>query len=89
MIERFYANTIRHFREEAELRQVEVSALTGISQSQVSKLEDGSRWPMGKTIFLLCRAFGITTKAFFTYLHDDLEEQLKSWIEPEEGDYDG
>ena len=87
-MDRFYVNTIRHFRKEANLRQIDVSVLSGISQSQVSKLEDGSRWPIGKTIVRLCRAYGIPTKAFFTYLHQDLGEQLKKWVEPEEGSYD-
>ena len=86
-MDRVFANTIRHFRKKAGLSQVDTSVFSGISQSQVSKLEDGSRWPMKKTIFWLCKTFGISTKEFFTYMKDDLEQQLKSWIEPDEDDY--
>ena len=88
-MDRLYANTIRHFREMFSLTQAELKMLSGISQSELSKLEDGSRWPRKKAIFRLCKAFGISTREFFTYMKDDLARQLKtSWIEPEEGDYD-
>ena len=86
-MDRIFANTLRHFREEAELSQVETSMLSGISQSELSKLEDGSRWPRKKTIFRLCRVFGISTKEFFRYMRDDMGYQLDFWIEPEEDDY--
>lgn len=86
-MDRIFANTLRHFREEAELTQVETSMLSGISQSELSKLEDGSRWPRKKTIFRLCRVFGISTKEFFAYMKDDMGYQLDFWIEPDEDDY--
>ena len=87
-MDRLFANTIRHFREKFSLTQAELRTLSGISQSELSKLEDGSRWPRKRAIFRLCKALGISTKEFFMYMHDDLELQLKSWLEPEEGDYD-
>lgn len=74
---RIYANTIRHFREEAELNQTEVALLSGMSQSQVSKLEDGIHLPSYETIEKFCAAFGISIKRFLKYMALD----ILSWVD--------
>ena len=73
---RIYANTIRHFRETAELSQADVALRSGMSQSQVSKLEDGIHLPSYETIERLCTAFGISIKNFLKYMAMD----ILSWV---------
>ena len=79
---RVYANTIRHFREKAGLNQTEVGLLSGMSQSQVSKLEDGIHFPSYETIEKLCAAFGISLKEFLKYMATD----ILSWVDDIEDD---
>ena len=74
---RIYANTIRHFREKAGLCQYEVAIRSGISQSQISKLEDGIHLPPYETIEKLCEAFGISMKEFLKYMATD----ILSWVD--------
>ena len=74
---RIYANTVRHFREMAGLSQYEVAMRSGISQSQVSKLEDGIHLPPYETIEKLCAAFCISMKVFLKYMALD----ILSWVD--------
>ena len=74
---RIYANTFRHFREKAGLSQYEVAMRSGISQSQISKLEDGIHLPPYETIEKLCTAFGISMKVFLKYMATD----ILSWVD--------
>ena len=82
---RIYANTIRHFREEAGLKQYEVAMRSGMSQSQVSKLEDGIHLPVYETIEKLCAAFGISMKVFLKYLALDILSWVDSIDDEDEG----
>ena len=82
---RIYANTVRHFREKAGLSQCEVAMRSGISQSQVSKLEDGIHLPPYETIEKLCAAFGISMKVFLKYLALDILSWVDSIDDEDEG----
>ena len=81
---RIFANTIRHFREKAEINQTELALFSGMSQSQVSKLEDGIHLPNYETIEKLCAAFGISIREFLKYMAMD----ILSWVDDIEDDED-
>lgn len=86
-MDRIFANTIRHFREEAKLSQEEAAEMAGITQSQVSRLEGGSSWPNPMTVRRLCKAFGISTWDFFRRMGQDmLSVPRENWIELDEDD---
>ena len=63
-MERMFANTIRFFRKWAKLTQEKVAERAGITQSQVSRLEDGASWPHPETLDRLCKAFGVSNWEF-------------------------
>ena len=67
-MDRIFANAITFFRKRAGLTHAKTAALSGLTQSCISRLEDGSRWPREDTVLRLCRAFGIPAPDFFMYV---------------------
>ena len=70
-MDKIFANTMIYFRENAHLTQSELALKTGIAQSQISKLEEGTHWPNRRTISRFCNTLGISGNEFF--LHMGLE----------------
>jgi len=64
-MDRIFANTMIYFRKRAHLTQSELAIRTGITQSAISKLEDGAYWPNKITISKFCEAVGISGNEFF------------------------
>ena len=56
-MDKIFANTMIYFREKAHLTQSELAIRTGIAQSQISKLEEGTHWPNRHTISKFCNEF--------------------------------
>ncbi|MBR0078759.1 MAG: helix-turn-helix domain-containing protein [Synergistaceae bacterium] len=76
--DRALGNALRHFRELSGLTQTEVADITELSQSTISRFEDGDNWPCKETTFRLCYVYGITLLDLFDFVIDDLRN-LPSW----------
>lgn len=66
-MDRIFANVMAYFRQKAGLSQKSLSVKTGIAQSEVSKLEEGTHWPNQKTIEKFCKGLGISGNLFLFY----------------------
>ncbi|MBR2209654.1 MAG: helix-turn-helix transcriptional regulator [Synergistaceae bacterium] len=64
-MDRIYANVMLQFRKESHLTQKSLAKKMGITQSAISKIEDGSNKPTLKTISKFCRTLGISANEFF------------------------
>ena len=76
--DRTFANAFRYFRKQAGLTQTEAAELTELSQSAISRFEDGDNWPCKDTAFRLCYVYGITLLDLFDFIAKDLHK-LPSW----------
>lgn len=76
--DRTFANAFRYFRELAGLTQTEAAERTELSQSAISRFEDGDNWPCKETTFRLCYEYGISLLDLFDFISDDLHK-LPSW----------
>ena len=63
-------------RERLHLTQNDISALTGISQADISRIENGNANPSLKTIAKLAEAFGMCVRLQFVPIEEDLKEAL-------------
>ena len=54
-------NRIKQLREDRDLRQIDVSAATGIDQKTISNYETGKTSPDSYSIIKLADFFGVTT----------------------------
>lgn len=61
--QRAFAANLTHLRKAAGLTQDELSARSGVSQSNISALEKGTWEPRLSTIMALARAFGVAPAA--------------------------
>lgn len=61
--QRAFATNLIHLRKAAGLTQDELSARSGVSQSNISALENGTFEPRLSTIMALARAFGVAPAA--------------------------
>ena len=60
---------LARLRDASKLRQVDVAAITGISQVELSRIENGKYPGLGiDTLERLCRALNVTVKEFFASL---------------------
>lgn len=85
-MDRIYGNIFKALREKAHLTQAEVAKLAGLTQSGVSRLEAGSRWPTRKTLRRICVVYNISFDDFFTYLSDGIHgKATDDWLD-DEGD---
>ena len=57
-----------YFRKKANLSQRQLAIRTGIAQSQLSKLEEGTHWPSKETLSRFCKGLGISANEFFLYM---------------------
>lgn len=53
---------VRMLRHQARMKQSELAQISGVSQSAVSQVEQGSRCPTLKTIFKILDALGFSLK---------------------------
>lgn len=60
-------NRIKHIRNIKNISTYKLAEITGISQSVISKLENGSRRADIETIEKICNALGITLADFFNF----------------------
>lgn len=65
---------IRQLRKVHNITTLELSKLCGISQSTISKLENGNRIPDVPTISKICKALHISLSDFFAL--DDISEPI-------------
>ena len=67
-MDRIFANVMAYFRKQAGLSQKNVSIKTGVAQSELSKLEEGTHWPNQKTIAKFCNGLGISGNEFLLHM---------------------
>ncbi len=67
-MDKIFANAMIYFRKKAHLTQSELAIRTGITQSAISKLEDGAYWPNKITISKFCEGVGISGNEFCLYM---------------------
>ncbi|GAA1271917.1 helix-turn-helix transcriptional regulator [Sphaerisporangium rubeum] len=79
---------MRRFRESLSLSQDALAARLGCTQTQVSRLEQGSRRPHRDHAVILDRVFGLSDKGYFAMLHRRIlshPEGPRWWLDwPEE-----
>ena len=88
-MDRIFANVIVYFRKKLGLSQKIVSIKTGIAQSELSKLEEGTHWPNRRTIAKFCKGLGISANVFLLYMGISLiATALKTeiWLDDEKGE---
>ena len=86
-MDRIFGHSITHFREEKKMTQTQVAKLAGITQSQLSRIEDGENWPNKSTIRKICRGLGISGNEFFNHMgHYLIEISLRGeiWMQDDE-----
>ena len=74
--DRTFANAFKYFRKQAGLTQTEAAELTELSQSAISRFEDGDNWPCKElhfasatyTVSLLVSCLILLLKTFAIYL---------------------
>ena len=76
--DRTFANAFKYFRKQAGLTQTEAAELSELSQSAISRFEDGDNWPCKDTTFRLCYVYGISLSELFDFIAQDLRK-LPSW----------
>ena len=57
---------IRKYRKEKDLKLIELSSLTGMTSSLLSKIENGRMIPTIPSLFTIVQKLGISLDAFFT-----------------------
>ena len=67
-MDRIFANVMAYFRQKAGLSQQTVSIKTGIAQSALSKLEEGTHWPNKKTVSKFCKGLNVSGNDFFLFM---------------------
>ena len=88
-MDRAFGNIIRFLRKEANLTQADLAKSTGLTQSEISRLEDSSRWPRKGTLQRICDAFKLTIDELFSRATDELRKpDAKRWNEYENEDDD-
>ena len=83
-MDRAFGNTIRSLREGLNWIQADLAKATGLSQSAISRLEDGSRWPRKRTLMRVCKALHLPIYELFSLASSDLSKlDAKRWNEYE------
>ena len=86
-MDRIFGHSITHFREEKEMTQTQAAKLSGITQSQLSRIEDGENWPNKSTLRKICRGLGISGNEFFNHMGHyliEISRQGEIWMLDEE-----
>lgn len=86
-MDRIFAKVMAYFRQKAGLSQKSVTVKTGIAQSELSKLEEGTHWPNKKTVSKFCKGLNVSGNEFLLYMgcfmiHTALTTEV--WLDDEE-----
>ena len=76
--DRSYGVALKHFRKLANFTQSEAAELSGISQSAISRFEDGDNWACKDYTLMLCYVYGITFRDYIRFVYDEVEK-LPDW----------
>jgi transcriptional regulator with XRE-family HTH domain len=76
-MDRIFAHSITFFREEKHLTQTLAAELSGIDQSQFSRIEGGENWPNKATLNKICRGMKISSREFFENMGQHLIDAAK------------
>jgi len=76
---------LKSLRIEANLKQSDVANITGISTSNISRIEKNEISPSAKMILQICKSFSVSTDWLLTgeeknYIHDELTKDEKQII---------
>lgn len=86
-MDRIYGNIFKALREKANMTQADVARLAGLTQSGVSRLEAGSRWPTKKSLRSLCKVFDISFDDFFASLSREINGlSTDDWLDDDKED---
>ena len=86
-MDRAFGSIIYSLRKEANLTQADLAKATGLTQSEISRLEDGSRWPRKRTLMRVCKALHLPIYELFSLASSDLSKpDAKRWNEYEKED---
>ena len=86
-MDRAFGSIIYSLRKEANLTQAALAKATGLTQSEISRLEDGSRWPRKHTLRRICKALHLPIYELFSLASSDLSKpDAKRWNEYEKED---
>ena len=70
----------------------EAAQRAGLSQSALSRLEDGSRWPTKRTVAKICKGWNVTAQVFFMTISDNIRnipsEAWKGVLDDYSDDYE-
>ena len=86
-MDRAFGSIIYSLRKEANLTQADLAKATGLSQSAISRLEDGSRWPRKHTLLRICKALNLPIEELFSLASNNMSKpDAKRWYEYEKED---
>lgn len=66
-------NAIKQVRQHFEVSQVELSRMTGLSQTSISQIESGAKNPSKSTIQKICTAFEIPEAILYVMGMEDAD----------------
>ena len=83
-MDRAFGSIIYSLRKEANLTQADLAKATGLTQSEISRLEDGSRWPRKHTLLRICKALNLPIEELFSLASNNMSKpDAKRWNEYE------
>ena len=86
-MDRIFGHSIAHFREEKNMTQTLAARLAGITQSQLSRIEDGENWPNKSTLRKICKGWGISGNEFFNHMGNyliEISQEGEIWMQDDE-----
>ncbi len=86
-MDRIFGHSIAHFREEKNMTQTLAAKLAGITQSQLSRIEDGENWPNKSTLRKICKGWGISGNEFFNHMGNyliEISQQGEIWMQDDD-----
>jgi len=73
--------SLKAFREERNISQLELSLISGVSQNMITYIETGKRTPSLRTLLKLCNALEISPAKLFENNNSEKEALKKLLIE--------
>ena len=73
-MDRLFGTPIRELREEANLSQHKLASIAGLTQPALSKIENGSCWPIKQNLGHIGKALGVSTMTYFFCLADNIRD---------------
>ena len=86
-MDRIFGHSIAHFREEKNMTQTLAARLAGITQSQLSRIEDGEIWPNKYTLRKICKGWGISGNDFFNHMGNyliEISQEGEIWMQDDD-----